>query len=165
MTRQEFIAQIEGTQRAFRGFLTALCCGDSAMADDIAQEAYMKAYMACDSFKNPEKFKAWIYRIGYTTFIDGKRSARPHVSYDDAKDVTDDSSSPHQQEERYHALYAALERLSANERTAILLFYMQDYSIREIAGIVHATESAVKQHLSRGRQHLRGMLETRLSEI
>lgn len=162
MTRQQFITQVEGTQKAFRGFLMALCCGDAATADDIAQEAYLKAYMACDTLKNPDKFKAWIFRIGYTTFISGKRTARQFVNYDDIKDVTDDTPAPQDTENRYRALYRALDKLTAHERTAILLFYLQEYPIKEIAEIVGASESAVKQHLSRGRQHLRGLLTPEL---
>ena len=60
---------------------------------------------------------------------------------------------------RYQALYAALDRLGPRERSAILLYYMQGYSVRETAGIVEASEEAVKQYLSRGRRHLRGLLE------
>lgn len=49
MTRQEFISQVESSQAAFRRFLVALCCGDSFLADDIAQDAYLKAYLSIDS--------------------------------------------------------------------------------------------------------------------
>ena len=59
---------------------------------------------------------------------------------------------------RYQELYAALNRLSDKERMSVLLFYMENYSIKEIAEIVDASESAVRQHLSRGRQHLRSLL-------
>ena len=52
MTREQFTAHVEATQKAFRRFLVALCCGDSALADDIAQESYIKAYLSCDSFSN-----------------------------------------------------------------------------------------------------------------
>lgn len=158
MTRQQFIQQVEDTQKAFRSFLAVLCCGDTAAADDIAQEAYLKAYMACDTMKNPDKFKSWIFRIGYTSFIDSKRSGRQFAEFDDAKEVVDDTPNPQDKEDRYKALYRALDKLSAHERSSILLFYMQDYSIKEIAAIEGVTESAVKQHLSRGRQHLRGIL-------
>ncbi len=158
MTRQQFITLVEETRGAFRGFLNALCCGDTSTADDIAQEAYLKAYMTCDKLQEPEKFKSWIFRIGYTTFIDGKRKIRPCVEYNDAVDVIDDSVPAEHREQQVTALYAALNRLSPAERTALALFYLQDYSIKEIARIVKAGESAVKQHLSRGRRHLREIL-------
>lgn len=156
MTREQFISHVEGTQEAFRRFLVALCCGDSALADDIAQEAYIKAYLSCDSFNNPDKFNAWIFRIGYTTFIDNRRVAKSFAGYDDASAVVASESAD--SSFRYQHLYAALNEIPAKERTSVLLYYMQGYSIKEIAAIVNASQDAVKQHLSRGRAHLRSLL-------
>lgn len=69
MTREQFISHVKSTQNAFRRFLVALCCGDSQLADDVAQEAYIKAYISCETLKDQSRFNAWIYRIGYTTFL------------------------------------------------------------------------------------------------
>jgi RNA polymerase sigma-70 factor (ECF subfamily) len=58
-------------------------------------------------------------------------------------------------------LYDALAKLLDKERTSVLLFYMENYSIKEIADIadiLNSSQDAVKQQLSRGRNHLRGML-------
>ena len=60
---------------------------------------------------------------------------------------------------RYQPLYMALEKLPPKERTAILLFYLKGYSIKEIADIVDATEDAVKKQLSRGRVKLKNLLK------
>lgn len=156
MTREQFITLVETSQGAFRRFLTALCCGDAALADDVAQESYIKAYLSCDSLKDASKFKAWIYRIGYTTFINHKRSARFDAGYEEAMHLTADERSDSAY--AYQHLYEALNRLPAKERTSVLLFYMENYSIKEIAELQSTTENAVKQHLSRGRNHLRGLL-------
>ena len=158
MTREQFITEVEGSQKAFRRFLTALCCGDSTLADDIAQEAYIKAFLSCDSFSNTDKFNAWIFRIGYTTFISHKRSERIFADYDEARETLSTDTSDDRF--RYQELYAALNRLPAKERTSVLLFYMEGYSIKEIAEIEGVSPDAVKQHLSRGRNHLRGILST-----
>lgn len=156
MTREQFISHVEATQKAFRRFLVALCCGDTALADDVAQEAYIKAYMACDTFNNADRFNAWIYRIGYNTFLNHKRGRRLTVGYDDAREL----SAPGGADAgfAYQELYEALNRLPAKERTSVLLFYMEGYSVKEIADIQEVSQDAVKQHLSRGRNHLRGLL-------
>lgn len=158
MTREQFITHVESSQAAFRRFLTALCCGDSALADDVAQEAYIKAYLTCDSFRDSAKFNAWIFRIGYNTFIDHRRSARVFADISDAHPVA--AAEAADSAFRYQALYEALNRLPAKERTSVLLYYMEGYSVKEIADIVEASTDAVKQHLSRGRSHLRGLLTT-----
>ncbi len=157
MTRTQFISHVQSTQREFRRFLTALCCGDSSLADDIAQEAYLKAYLNSGSFDDLRKFSAWIFRIGYNTFIDHKRSSRPSVSYEEAVGVMSGESAD--ATFRYQNLYQALDRLSAKERTAVLLYYMEGYDVKEISGIIEASEDAVKQQLSRARKHLRALLE------
>lgn len=162
MTREQFTAHVEATQKAFRRFLVALCCGDSALADDIAQESYIKAYLSCDSFSNVEKFNAWIFKIGYNTFINHKRGERLTIGYEDAKGMTagDRTDSAF----AYQELYDALNRIPAKERSSVLLFYMQGYSVKEIAEIQGASQEAVRQYLSRGRAHLRGLLSTNQSD-
>lgn len=158
MTREQFISHVKATQKAFRRFLVALCCGDTALADDVAQETYIKAYLSCDTFTNIEKFNAWIFRIAYNTFVNHKRGERLTVEYEEATDIpaqnTADSSFAYQE------LYNALNKLPAKERISVLLFYMEEYSIKEIADIQEVSQDAVKQHLSRGRKHLRNLLST-----
>lgn len=156
MTREQFVKHIEGTQEAFRRFLVALCCGDAALADDIAQDAYVKAYLSCDSFSNPEKFKAWIFAIGHNTFLSHVRSHKSFADYNEAQSVISPEASDSRF--RYQELYSALSQLPDKERTSVLLFYMEGYQIKEIADIEGTSQDAVRQHLSRGRTHLRGLL-------
>ncbi len=156
MTREQFISHVESHQKAFRRLLTALCCGDTALADDIAQEAFIKAYLSCEGFRDDAKFTTWIYRIGFNTFLNHRRSARLTATYDEV--AASDSGERADDSFRYQELYAALDRIPERERTSILLHYMEGYSVSEIAEIVEVSADAVKQHLSRGRRHLRGIL-------
>ncbi|MDE5869961.1 MAG: RNA polymerase sigma factor [Muribaculaceae bacterium] len=156
MTREQFISHVEATQNAFRRFLVALCCGDSMLADDIAQESFIKAYLSCADFKKPDKFNAWIFKIGYNTFLNHRRGERLTVGYEDAKGVFTKSEADSSFE--YQELYSALNKLPPKERTSVLLYYMEGYSIKEIADIHECSQAAVKKHLSRGRFHLRGLL-------
>lgn len=156
MSADEFTRRVEGMQRALRRFLLALCCGDGAMADDIAQEALIKAYLNIESLADPARFGSWLHSIAYRIFLNHKRAERPMESYD----TLIHTPSAHQADEafRYQALYAALDRIPPRERSSILLFYMEGYSAKEIAEITDSTENAVKQQLSRGRNHLRDLL-------
>ena len=80
------------------------------------------------------------------------------VDIEDAKDISayDSADSSF----AYQHLYQALNMIPAKERTSVLLFYMQGYSIKEVALIQDTSQDAVKQHLSRGRSHLRGLSST-----
>lgn len=156
MTREQFTQAVLQTQEPLRRFLLALCLGDSATADDLAQDAYMKAYLALESLRDTDKFRAWLFRIAYNGFVSSRRSQRPQEDLDTARGLEAAESSDTRF--RYQELYEALGRLTAAERTAILLYYMQGYSTAETAGILECTEPAVRQYLSRGRKHLKNLL-------
>ena len=157
MTREQFIALVTGEQESLRRFLLALCVGHRDDADDIAQEAMIKAYMARDKICDIEKFGTWLYRIAYNTFIDHQRTLRTHASIEEAGTLLAETATDARFE--YQDLYNALSTLPPKERTAILLFYLKGYTVREIADIVHGTEAAVRQQLSRGREHLKNIMQ------
>ena len=62
MTREQFIALVSEEQESLRRFLLALCEGDRMEAEDIAQEAMVKAYIAMDRFVERAKFATWLCR-------------------------------------------------------------------------------------------------------
>lgn len=159
MDRGQFTANVKATQGALRRFLTALCCGDSCLADDIAQESYVKAYLSSDGLRDAAKFRSWILRIAYTTYLNHRRSGRNTVGYEEVceRAATETADAAF----RYQPLYAALDRIPPHERTSVLLYYMEGYSAREVAEITGATEETVRKHLSRGREHLRGLLSNK----
>ena len=87
MDRSTFENLVLGTQEALRRFLTALCCGDASLADDIAQESYISAYLMLDDLRDPSRFAAWLHRIAYNNYISHRRSARPSAALDGAADM------------------------------------------------------------------------------
>ena len=156
MTREDFIAHVEREQEALRGFLLALCCGNKSDADDLAQDALVKAYLSLAGYQNKGKFRAWLFKIAYNTFLNHKAGCRTMDSIDEARTFIGgteaDASFEHQ------GLYLALRTLPPKERSAITLFYLNGYSIKEIAAITDTTEGAVKQQLSRGRDKLKAKI-------
>ena len=154
MSREEFAQLIRGEQAELRRFLLALCCGNADLADDIAQESLLKAYLSSHSYINNGKLTAWIYKIAYRTFLDHKKMASSHTPLEQAIGVSDETTNP-DNTFQYQELYEALNQLNEKERTSILLFYIKGYSIREISKITDTSEDAVKKQLSRGREHLK----------
>ena len=157
MSREQFIACVEREQEALRGFLLALCCGNKDEADDLAQDALVKAYLACSGFSDGGKFRSWLFKIAHNTFLSYKRSLKPTLSIDDAcVQALPQSGSG---EGTSSDLYLALSMLPPKERSSITLFYLNGYNIKEIAAITEVSQDAVKQQLSRGREKLRAILK------
>ena len=158
MNREEYISLVKSSEKGIRRFLTALCCGDTQLADDIAQDAFVKAYLAMDSCKDSQKFRSWIFRIAYNTFLNQRRSQRVFSDYDDALNMMAETRSD--DTFKYQALSPAVAKFPSHERTSILLFYMEGYSAKEISQTLEISQEAVRQQLSRGRVHLRNILQT-----
>ena len=157
MNRETFISYVEREQEALRGFLLALCCGNKDEADDLAQDALVKAYLACSGFSDGGKFRSWLFKIAHNTFLSYKRSLKPTLSIDDAcVQALPQSGSG---EGASSDLYLALSMLPPKERSSITLFYLNGYNIKEIAAITEVSQDAVKQQLSRGREKLRAILK------
>ena len=89
MTREQFIELVKGEQDALRHYLLALCCGDLATADDIAQETLVKAYLSLLSYANKGKFRSWLFAIAHNTFLNHRKATRTYESLEEAKMVID----------------------------------------------------------------------------
>ena len=157
MTRNKFIAHVEREQEALRGFLLALCCGNKSDADDLAQDALVKAYLSSAGYQDKGRFRSWLFKSAYNTFLNHRASCRKMDTIDEARTLVSSTAADNAFE--HQDLYLALRTLPPKERSAITLFYLSGYTIKEIATITETSEDAVKKQLSRGRDKLKEKLQ------
>ena len=157
MTREAFITLVEREQEALRGFLLALCCGKKSDADDLAQDSLVKAYLSSAGYQEKGRFRSWLFKIAYNTFLNHKASCRTMDTLEEARTVISSQSAESSFE--HQSLYLALRTLPPKERSAITLYYLNGYEIKEIATITDTSEDAVKKQLSRGRDKLKARLK------
>ena len=131
-------------------------------AEDICQEVLLKALGRTKSFESPEHERAWIIRVAINAAKDllRRRDRQGTVALDDiAEPVAPMGATDRELEARAEGVLELVMALPLEYREAIYLHYYEEYSIKQIAAIVHASESAVATRLSRGRSKLRPTLE------
>ena len=160
MSPERFIDLVRAEQESLRRFLLALCGGDSQEADDIAQDALVRAYVASGSFLGLSKFSTWLFRIAYNCYIDRCRKIKPETIQTDSPQAIDFPATDETDAAfKYQQLYMALDRLPEKEKASIILHYFEDRSIKEIASILEIPPGTVKYYLSIGRNHLKDLLQ------
>lgn len=129
-----------------------------AAADDLVQDAVAKALAARNSFEPGTNFQGWLHRILRNTFISDMRRRRPTVTIDDAPADALARSGGAEERLLMGELSAALARLPADQREALVLLTVQNMSCEEIAAATGCAIGTVKARVFRARRALQTML-------
>ncbi|WP_096186315.1 RNA polymerase sigma factor SigW [Evansella halocellulosilytica] len=145
--------------------------GNTHEAQDIAQEAFLRAYTNIDSYDINRKFSTWIFRIATNLAIDRIRKKKPDFHLEDQVAGTEDLTYYSQiatdedlpedqvvQLEMQEWIQHEVMMLPPKYRSAIILKYMQDLSLKEISEILNLPVATVKTRIHRGREALRKRL-------
>ena len=166
MTKEQFIEMIALEQESLRRFLRGLCSGDGFRADDLVQEALLKAYLSFERFEGRSRFSTWLFRIAFNCWYDSQKKAGKESEWLSLEDrppeggPTDAAESEIDRSHEYQQLHLAIGNLPMQEQTVILLYYMEEKSIKEIEIITGMPSGTVRSHLFRGRRHLKEYLDT-----
>ncbi|MCE5313653.1 MAG: sigma-70 family RNA polymerase sigma factor [Armatimonadota bacterium] len=167
----------DGLVRRYQKPITGFCyriLGNTDLAADAAQEAFVKAYYALESFKMDAPFLSWLFRIASNTCIDmTRKQARRRVdSLDEnpesAQRLPSGEPSPECvaiKSESGRLLQKAILSLPVGYRTLVVLFHYQGMKIREIAELLNKPEGTVKHGLHAAREMLRRKLQGVIIEI
>ena len=149
--KRAFDALLRKYQSQVRRFLLGLTVGDSQLADDLAQETFIKAYMNIGKFRGLSSFSTWIMRIAYNTHYDYRRTH--HQTEDaDTPAVAARSGGTTADCALGIDILNALATLKPEERTCITLQLIEGQPIDKIASITGMTSGTVKSHLHRGKE-------------
>jgi RNA polymerase sigma factor (sigma-70 family) len=130
-------------------------------AEEIAQDAFIKAFHSLKEFKGQSKFSTWLFRIVYTLSVSKLRKKRWNFfSIDDVKyrtfDLAETDSALRQlsDAEQAEAVKKAVDKLPDDERALVTLYYLNESSIEEVSEITGLSVSNVKVKLFRTRKKL-----------
>ncbi|UIR56924.1 sigma-70 family RNA polymerase sigma factor [Sphingobacterium sp. SRCM116780] len=136
---------------------------NETIAEEVAQDAFVKCYHKLESFNQQSKFSSWLYRIVVNTAFMQLRKIKIEVldfqsDYED--DVIDESTLTALEEtERSQMINEALCLLPANESLALRLFYLEEESIKEVSLITGWTDANTRVILHRARKRMYGILK------
>jgi RNA polymerase sigma-70 factor (ECF subfamily) len=155
--RTAFAELVRRHQAKVRALLLRLC-GDRSLADDLAQEVFMRAHRGLVGFEGRSSFGTWVYRISYNVYLNHRTRTRSFAALPEDYDVRaaapDDALSAPRADLR-RDLEAAIAELPERYRAVIVLYYLQEVSYPEIAEILELPLGTVKTHLHRAKRLLR----------
>ncbi|QDS91381.1 ECF RNA polymerase sigma factor SigW [Roseimaritima multifibrata] len=136
-------------------------------AEDVVQDAFVRAYLKLDTFQRNSRFFTWLYRIAFNSALSRRRRKRVTMSLDQTREVTgnepiDNVDSPDERMlrgERVLSIQVALDQLSDEHRTILVLREMENHPYEDIAEILEISIGTVRSRLSRARTQLRLTLE------
>lgn len=141
--------------------------GNEDLAQELVQDAMLQAYLSLEKLHEPTRFKSWLYGIILNICRNDLRrrqvicfslEAMVGNLVDEPLLIAGNSPDPQlvaEQEELYTALLEAVDTLSPKNRSAILLFYHEQFSLQEVANHLNISVSAVKGRLHKSRHQLR----------
>jgi len=139
-------------------------CKDPTDADDLAQEAFVKAFLSFASFDGRSSLVTWLYSVAKNQFLDYRRSKLFQWRARETQLVDNDSSQlPNSEQllserQQTEALWVALRRIGEKFRTPLVLAEIEGLRYEEIADIEGIPVGTVRSRIARGKDQLRAML-------
>jgi len=160
------ISAFEGIVRRWQGPLVNLAyrfCRDRGRAEEMAQEAFLRAYRGLAQWRKDAVFSTWLFALATNLYRSELRripARATSVSLDDISEPADARASDGGLEDRDRdlAVRRAVGTLPAKYREALILFYFHDMDVPTAARSLGLPEGTVKARLFRGREILRGKL-------
>ena len=149
-----FAELVKRYQSQLRYSLRQLTGWDEALADDLAQETFIKVYKSLNQFKGNAKFFTWVYRIAYNCFAAHYRSHKAELQLGE-EDIAEEGHNPETAADLHRDFSRALKVFEPQQRMALHLNLQRQLSHSEIAEVMEIPLGTVKSYISRGQEKLK----------
>lgn len=161
--RAALTALVERHYDPLLGYLYRMARGDRSLAQDMAQETFLRALRGIGGYEYPRPFKPWLYAIATNLARNHYASADARRTENAVEDreygASDAPDAPLLEQEEAHAVIAALDLLPDHQREVIVLYFYQSLSLQAIADTLAIPLGTVKSRLSIGVSRLREQIK------
>ena len=144
-------------------------CGDTRLAEDMAQEAFLRAWLALPSFRPQSSLRNWLYRIAVNATLDVLRRRKDEPLEDEADRMYPDQTAGPEtsliEKERVALLQQAMHSLPEAARSVLILREYGSLSYQEIANLLDIPVGTVMSRLNYARNRLRELLKGDLLQL
>lgn len=159
-------------ERLYR--MAYMITGNQSDSEDIVQETFVKCYLCRESLQSEQAFEAWLYQILVRTAWRLQRRKKKDVSLEEWMEdagergggrwLQDDPKAAQPletilKEEQNSRVIQAIQTLDVKQKTVVMLYYFNELSVEEIAGITGSFVGTVKSRLFKARKNLKKRLE------
>ncbi len=144
------------------GLVWRLCGGDSALAEDLLQEAFVRAWRKLDSFRGKSRFGTWLHRLSANVALSDRRIRMRRVERETALEGSAERTATGDRDvyvDRQADLEQAIAKLPERARTVLVLYDVEGYTHVEIAELTGMAVGSSKAQLHRARKLVREELE------
>lgn len=125
-------------------------------AQDVTQEAFVKCYQNLHTLKDPTRLGSWLYSIAYRTSLDFVKKKKKNLPFNDTiVQKSDHINSWLNQHIIHESIWNALQTLEEKSKTAVILHYLSNWSMKEIGRFLDMSVSAVESRIRRAKELLR----------
>jgi RNA polymerase sigma-70 factor (ECF subfamily) len=141
-------------------------------AEDVVQDAFVRAYVKLDTFQRTSGFYTWLYRIAFNLAISRKRRHKPHASVEQSREIAGNEpispvesvSTELERAEEAKQVREAMSKLSEEHRAILVLREMEGCDYESIAEILDLPVGTVRSRIHRARAQLKTILEVDLQD-
>lgn len=149
---------------------------DDHDAEEVCQDAFLRAFQSLDSFDFSYRFSTWLFTIGYRLCLNGLRRRRSFCGDVDfnslpageagesTPSIGDAVANSDEALRLKKTIWESVDRLTPPQRATVVLFYRESLGCQEIGRILEMPAATVKSHLHRARSRLRELLGTQMAE-
>lgn len=142
---------------------------NSAEAEDLCAETFLRAFQHLRSLRADPSIVHWLLRVANNLGVSAlrKRGTRPTVELDEAREISSDAPTPEEltvEAYRRDVVRRCLDQLAPKEKMAVLMFYLEDRPLEEVAKVLECGLAGAKSRVHRARHRLKALVMAELGE-